>query len=104
MRLVIEYSVGDGCTYSCTETVPVEYSSPEAFAVDFEQFCLSEHASTVWPRRVAIFAGRSWNVDDFFADDQFWAPGVMTVDEWFERTSVSDDLAAMINKGCEHTK
>ena len=83
MQLVIEYSVGDGCTWGCTNTVPVEYESPEAFAVDFEQFCLCEHARTDRLRPGAIFAGLSWSVEAFFVDGQYWAPDVMTVDEWF---------------------
>lgn len=40
MRLVIQFQVGDRYTYSATETVPVIYESAEAFAVDFETFCL----------------------------------------------------------------
>ncbi len=40
MRLVIEYTEGDGYTYCCTNTHPIEYESPEQLLVDLEQACL----------------------------------------------------------------
>jgi hypothetical protein len=36
MRLVVSYSEGDGCTYSCQCDVPVEYESAEQLLVDIE--------------------------------------------------------------------
>jgi hypothetical protein len=66
--------------------------SPEAFAVDFEQFCLCEHARTNRVRPGSTFAGLSWAVEDFFENGQYWAPEVMTVDEWFERINVGAAL------------
>ena len=29
------------------------------------------------------FAGRQWNVDEFFFKNQYFAPEILTVDEWF---------------------
>jgi len=37
MRLVVQYSVGDGCSWYAEITVPVVYESAEAFLVDFEE-------------------------------------------------------------------
>lgn len=90
MRLIIEYSVGDGCTYGCTETVPVEYESPEAFLVDFENACKENKNNP----RDFVFAGKQWSADSFWnlnyttkpiLVDEFFPPDIFTVDEWFER-------------------
>lgn len=83
MRLVIEYVVSDGCTYGFDQVVPVEYESAEAFAVEFEEACKAAKAHKYeWQFE---FAGRQWNYDNFFEKDVYYAPEVMTVDEWFER-------------------
>jgi hypothetical protein len=34
-RLVLLYTVGDGCTYSCDEVVPITYESKESAILDF---------------------------------------------------------------------
>lgn len=41
VKLVICYTEGDGCTYHCNETVPVEYEE-HLFSVEFEQALLSK--------------------------------------------------------------
>jgi hypothetical protein len=85
MRLVIEYSVGDGYTYSCDVTVPVVYESAEAFAVDFEKFCKDlESSGKVCSLYGDVFAGQEWDVSSFFEDGVYYAPRISTVDEWFE--------------------
>lgn len=81
-RLVIEYGIGDGFTYHFRQHKPVQYSSAEAFAVEFEEACRAQSdASTL------IFAGVSFPVDSFFDDGTYFGPEIMTVDEWFAGAS-----------------
>lgn len=85
MRLVITYTFGDGYTFSATETVPVEYESAEAFAVDFEALCRQYQSDY----REFEFAGHSWSASPFFEcrdtnTKVYIAPDILTVDEWFE--------------------
>ena len=86
MRLIIEYQVSDGCTYSCTVTQPVVYESAEHFAVDFEQFCRNTLADCLacFPT-LPKFAGIEWDPTDFITDDGYFGPQIMTVDEYFEQ-------------------
>jgi len=76
MRLVIIWN------YDYKETVPIEYSSAEAFLADFEIAIRQESQSLV-------FANCIWPVDQFlinFANDgkvYYCPPTVITVDEWF---------------------
>lgn len=89
MQLVIEHGAGDGYTWWCTCTIPVIYESAEAFAVDFETFCL-QHLD-VRGRSDPKFAGHTWDMEYFFARDddgdiiEYTAPEIYTVDEWFAR-------------------
>jgi len=39
-KLVVSYTHGDGCTFSCDENVPVEYESAEQLTVDIETAAL----------------------------------------------------------------
>ena len=41
-KLIVEYSVGDGFTYSATNTVPVLFSSKEEFIVTFEEKLIAQ--------------------------------------------------------------
>lgn len=79
MRLVIRYHVGDGCTWGATEIVPVEYESAEAFVVEFEEFCRANQREF----GLMAFAGKQWDPDNFFYKNQYVAPEILTVDEWF---------------------
>lgn len=91
MRLVLEYHVGDGCTYSCTNTLPFEYESAEAALVDLEDAVLKRVAG-VGPGNwsdVIQFAGHSLEAGDFMENGKFWPPQIMTIDEWFEQGSMS---------------
>lgn len=86
MRLVITYTVGDGYAFYANETVPVEYESAEAFAVDFEALCRQYQSDY----REFELAGHSWAASSFFeyrsdTDTKvYFAPYILTVDEWFE--------------------
>jgi hypothetical protein len=87
MQLVIEYDAGDGCTWWARCTIPVIYESAEAFAVDFETFCLQYRDVYVYPD--PEFAGHTWDMDHFFPYNdkrercEYTAPEIYTVDEWF---------------------
>lgn len=94
MRLVIKWSHGDGYTYSCDETEPVEFESAEAFIVGFEEALKAAHEGR---KNEFQFAGRDWSEDHFYyrTEDRkgnytgkaMSLPEVLTVDEWFERYS-----------------
>jgi hypothetical protein len=81
MKLVIHWTHGDGCTYSCEETVPVEYESEEAFLVDFEDACAKVRSSKQWD---FTFAGHCWSVDHFYENGRYYAPTIGTLEQWFE--------------------
>jgi len=93
MRLIIEFVVSDGCSYSFTETVPVAYESAEAFAVDFEIVCYANKQN--W--QGFMFANHSWNSSDFFGgynmetkSQHYYQPSIFTVDEWFSHHGVEN--------------
>lgn len=85
MRLVIKYDVGDDYTWWSTVTVPLEYESAEAFAVDFEAIVREQRRNAA----VFYFAGAEWDPCYFLevvdGDWVYTAPDILTVDEWFAR-------------------
>jgi len=85
IRLVIEYTVSDGCTFSCTNTVPLMYESGEAFLVDFEEWCLNHKLQS----GNDSFSGQDFYAGYFFENGTYCPPAVYTVDDWFaEQTKV----------------
>lgn len=82
-RLIVEWTDSDGCTYSCTNTLPVLYESAEAFAVEFEAWC-KINASAVPVRRASTFAGQDFEAYHFFEEGVYSPPRVYTVEEWFQ--------------------
>jgi len=91
MRLVIVYQMGDGYTYSCRNTVPVEYESAEAFAVEFEKAAKDSYKTGANYGNF-MFAGHKWSSQNHAyydnGKDVYDEPTVLTVDEWFDRNSV----------------
>lgn len=87
MRLVIEYTVSDGCTYSATNTLPIEYESAEAALIDFESMAteLMAKSRETGDFSNLHFGGQEFVVYDFYEDGKFYAPTILTVDEWFNR-------------------
>lgn len=107
MKLILNYTVSDGCTYSAEVTYPVEYESAESF---YEYFVEGLKAA-VREQRSFLFSGVEFYTHEFFrfldkdevkqyrAKDYlrdmlfetehgvyaFDAPLVLTVEEWFER-------------------
>ena len=88
MKLVMCYSIGDGCTFSCDVTLPIEYESAEAAIVEFERLCLEARALK-WPDSQEFwFAGHEFEPSPFFwrnTPDRFDSPDFLTIDEWFAR-------------------
>ena len=85
MRLIVSYTEGDGCTYSCQRDIPVVYDSAEQLTVDIEEVAnriiRGEH-------REDYFTGTSFNghtiyVNHFVEQGKYFAPNIYTVDEWF---------------------
>lgn len=81
MRLVIRVNMTDGYTFFVDTYVPVVYESGEAFLVDFEDFC--QKNQNKFSLEGFEFAGQMWDVSNFFENGKYFAPTVMTVDEWF---------------------
>lgn len=85
MRLIVVYEIGDGCTFGCTVTIPVNYDSAESFIVDFEGYC-RRLKSLNWSQvEEQSFAGVTgwYDLDCLFDGETFITPEVYTVDEWF---------------------
>lgn len=86
MRLIIRYTVGDGCSWSSENVVPVVYESAEAFMVDFEEQCLDRKSTFT-------LGGQEFQACDFFEIDgstgytsdkaTFCPPEILTLDEFF---------------------
>ena len=85
MQLVLEHQVSDGFTYSCTSTLPIEYESAEALAVDFEAAVRLAYRNENWD---LTFAGHLFNIMSFFdrveGNLHYQAPHIWTIDEWFK--------------------
>lgn len=83
MRIVMIYNVTDGYTFTCTETVPIEYESTESAIVDFEAILLKTKMENL-RNDVFTFAGECFHVSDFYyMQDKYNLPEFMTVDDWF---------------------
>lgn len=82
MQIVMTYCVSDGCTFSYTETVPIEYESLEAAIVDFE--AKASVIKNIDCETDFMFAGQQFNYWNHFDGDDFRSPDFMTVDEWFK--------------------
>ena len=87
MKLILEYDIGDGCTYGCTETVPINYESAEALIVDFEEKCKAAKKEWEFPtgtyRYVFEIGGQTFDFTNFFVKEEYFSPRIFTVDEWF---------------------
>ena len=94
MRLIIEYEHGDGFTYTATRTIPMEYDSAEALAVDFEQAIKDNWGLDWFNRGMVKIGGQEFDSGDFGRynvrknTDEYVAPNIYTVDEWFAQHGV----------------
>jgi len=82
MRLVIKYTAGDGCSWSCDVVLPVEYESAEQLYVDFEAAARAAYAANVY---AFVVANREFETDCFFDRGTYLLPKILTVDEWFQQ-------------------
>ncbi len=88
IRLVVTYSVGDGCTYSCEVVEPITYESAEHAIVDFED---QARAAYLAEEPFFFFGGKQFYPENFFERDgsehrskvPYYGPLFQTVDEWF---------------------
>jgi len=85
MNIVLCYTEGDGCTYSCDTVRPIVWESCEAALVEFERAC----TVAFHERHDFMFAGFEFDPATFFhpvgerQEARFFAPDFLTVDEWF---------------------
>lgn len=88
MRFVMEYSIGDGCTWYGTEIVPFEYESKEKFLYDMMTACLEAVDRKEY---VFNFLGRELEIETFGYFEhkekrkgfEFCEPRIQTLEEWF---------------------
>lgn len=92
MQLVMFYSVGDGCTYSCDITLPIIYDSPLAASLDFLKVVETAYSSGAKYGEFE-WCGHKFNTSDFYTSPmqygfneapQYSAPEFYTIDEWFK--------------------
>lgn len=76
MKIVMVYTYTDGCTYSCQNTIPIEYDSPEAALCDFIEKAYSDNFN--------IF-GIDFYKYDFIEGDEFYPPEFYSLEEWFDK-------------------
>jgi hypothetical protein len=80
MRIVMQFNVGDGYTFCCTETFPIEYESQEAALVDFEELVKQSAVEKVAAFK---FAGHEFYYSSFYSEGRLELPEFLTIDEWF---------------------
>lgn len=87
MRIVMRYIVSDGYTFSCTETIPIEYESVEAAIVEFEtrlKQARVDYTDKIIRYDEFTFAGKTFHSHDFyFNETKYELPQFLTLDEWF---------------------
>lgn len=94
MRLVMLYTVGDGCTWHADVVQPITIESAEFAIVDFEKKCFEAQAAK---HLRALNGGNfTWcehefDADQFFFEGKYYSPEFLTIDEWFERNNQPDD-------------
>lgn len=111
MKLILKYTVSDGCTYSSDITIPVEYDSAEAFyeffieglkdamrkqqtfVFDEVEFYGHEFFRCLSKEEVKHYRSKDYLRDMLFETKEavyaFDAPDIMTIDEWFKRDGLN---------------
>lgn len=85
MRLIMEYTVSDGCSYCYDVVTPIEYESEESFILDFE----SALDKAISAKKAHFYIVNStYNVDDHtYYDSSILKknlPNISKLDNWFE--------------------
>lgn len=97
MKLIFEYESTDGCTYSCTNTIPFEYSSVMEFQMMVldkinvhKQKCIDEYGKKDgigWYKNGYInILGHDINVYSLEDDIEH---KVFTLEEWFDKNKAN---------------
>lgn len=79
-RLVVEYQNSDGYTFSCTVTVPVEYSSLADFRNDFEIAAIKAYTNQQEEFHVGKYKFPIWSAVE---NGEYYEPSIQTLDQWF---------------------
>jgi hypothetical protein len=87
MNVVMCYTEGDGCTYSCDHDLPFEYESAEAALVEFERL-FNEARDAGNPKGNLsmgrfVFIGTEFYCCTFVHERKVYLPEFYTLDEWF---------------------
>lgn len=85
MRIIMRYSVSDGCTYSCEDIHPIEYESCEAALIDFEA-ALKEAKNGEFRFANLDLWSSTFYVESMWSSrgaPQLELPEFLTLDEWF---------------------
>jgi hypothetical protein len=86
MQVVMLYSDGDGCTYSCDCTHPIHHESPEAARVEFDELCAAALSKkSRWQVMRFMFCGMEFDPMSFYIEGQYYPPDFLTVQEWFDQ-------------------
>lgn len=79
-RIVVEYQNTDGFTFSCTTSVPVEYSSMEEFKRDFELAAIKAYVD----QKSEFIVGKyKFPIQAAVDDGEYYEPSILTLDQWF---------------------
>ena len=91
-KLVVVYTIGDGCTWSTEITRCVEYSSAEEFYVDLEDALKAKRLEFLnsgerwWDIKYYVIVGKSkWVYNEFYIDGELYMPDVYGLYEWYEK-------------------
>ena len=96
MKLVMEYEMTDGCTYSCKNAVPIEYESEEALIEYIDDLCKKFVSFTDFKERNIAFKDVPKNLHPYnFQDNNdlssssavisFIVPEIYTLEDWWAR-------------------
>lgn len=93
MKIVMCYTEGDGCTYSCDQTFCFNYPSAEQALVDFEAL-LKQSLAEGNPRGFLsqgrfTFADVEFYAHTFIEKGKTYLPEFYTLDEWFTAKSLN---------------
>lgn len=86
MRLIIEYQIGDDCTWWATETQPCIYESKQKLLQDIENWVASYLVSndSTFTEHSKDFGGMTLWISDIVKSGHYEEPTIYTIDEYFE--------------------
>lgn len=88
MKLVVCFSVGDGCTYSCDETIPCEHESDVALLCEYEDAVKAAVADQKWE---VHFLDNNWSLDIFYDRETktITEIEIYELEVWFQKHKVT---------------